>query len=230
MCLSLNYLKSSIGKKQVVATTGLMLILFVIGHLAGNLFMFGGPNAFNHYAEKLRGLRPALYVVEYGLLFVFLTHIFFTYLVVLENIQARGVGYAVSKSVGERSFATRLMPYTGTFLLAFVIWHLIDFTFVDRLGPQGVLPDGKNYELYGVVYNAFMNPVHSGLYIVAMFCLGFHLAHGVQSFAQTFGFNSPRLTPLISFISNLFGFFIAIGFSTIPVFVLLDCVKYKVLL
>ena len=221
------HLSSSIGKKQIVAATGLLLILFVIGHLAGNLFIYGGPEAFNGYAEKLRHLRPFLYFIEYGLLFVFLIHIYFTVWVVLENIQARGQNYAVAKAVGERSLATRLMPYTGTFLLAFIIWHLLDFTFIDQNGPRSFMPDGTQLGLYAIVYNSLCNPYHSLGYVLAMGCLGLHLAHGIQSFFQTYGFNHPRYTPIVQKLSNVLGYLIAFGYSTIPIYVLLDAVKYK---
>ena len=214
------YIKTSIGKKQVVATTGLVLVLFVIGHLAGNLIMFLGPDAFNTYAGKLAGLRPWLYIVECGLLGVFIIHLWITALLVIENYSARPVGYAVRKSVGKRSLATRLMPYTGTVIFAFVIWHLIDFTFADKEGPLSVLADGRSYGLYGVVYNAFSDPIHSALYIIAMMAVGFHLSHGIQSFIQTFGFNHPDYTPMIQKASNSLAVLITLAFSSIPVYVL----------
>ena len=222
-----NCITSSIGKKQIVATTGLLLIIYVVLHLTGNLFIYAGPEAFNGWAAKLHSLGPILRVFEYGLLFTFLIHIYFTYLVVLENMQARGVPYAISKPVGERSLATRLMPYTGTFLFAFVIWHLLDFTFIDHNGPRSMM-NGISMGLYGVVYNAFRNQLHSGLYIMAMGCLGFHLAHGIQSVFQTFGFNHPRYTPLIIEMSDFLGLVIAFSYSTIPILVLLHNARYKV--
>lgn len=222
MSASQQYWTSSIGKKQVVASTGLLLILFVIGHLAGNLLIYLGPEAFNGYAEKLRHLRPGLYVVEVGLLAVFVVHMWFTALVVMENYAARPVRYSVNAAVGERSWGARLMPYTGTVILAFVIWHLLDFTFIDHDGPRSVLSDGKSYHLYGVVYNAFSDPLHSAFYVIAMAAVGFHLSHGIQSFAQTFGFSHPTLTPIIKRMSAALGVIIAVAYSSIPVYVLLQ--------
>lgn len=216
------YLHSSIGKKQIVAATGLLLIVFVIAHLAGNLFIYAGPQAFNDYAQKLTGLRPALYVLELGLLWVFLIHMWVTALLVWENYQARGPRYAVYQPSEKRSLTTRLMPYTGTIILAFVIWHLLDFTFVDREGPRSFMPSGQNLGLYAIVYNSFSNPWHSLGYIVAMMAIGFHLTHGIQSFFQTFGFNHPQYTPLIRKTSDALGVLIAFGYSTIPVYVFMD--------
>ena len=209
------YLKSSIGKKQIVAATGLMLILFVLGHLAGNLLIYLGPEAFNNYAKKLASLRPGLYFIEIGLFLVFLTHIYLTALIVLENVRARSIRYQVYGDSKKRSLATRLMPFTGTYILGFVIWHLLDFTFIDKHGPRAILPDGNDYGLYGVVFNAFADPIHSLFYIIAMMCLGLHLAHGIYSFAQTFGFNQS----LAKKISGSVALFISVAYSSIPVYV-----------
>lgn len=216
----LTYYKSSIGKKQIVAVTGLMLIIFILGHLAGNLLIFLGPDAFNGYAKKLAGLRPGLLVVESALGLVFLTHILTTALLVLQNIAAKGGGgYAVKKMKGAPSLAVRVMPYTGSIIFLFLIFHLLDFTFSDHHGDRSVLWDGQSYGLYGVVVNAFADPVHSSLYILAMFALAFHLAHGVQSFMQTLGFNHPRYTPVVQRVSNYFALFIALAYSSIPFYV-----------
>lgn len=215
-------LRSSIGKKQIVAATGLFLVLFVIGHLLGNLFIYLGPEAFNNYAKKLANLRPGLYAVEAGLLVIFFIHMWLTAVIVIQNRLARPIHYSVCKSVGDRSLATRLMPFTGTIIIAFVIWHLLDFTFSDHHGPLSVLADGQSYGLYGVVYNAFSDPIHSALYIIAMIALGFHLSHGIQSFIQTFGLGHPDHLPAVQKLSNGLGAFIAAVFSSIPVYVLLN--------
>ena len=205
MCLEL--FKSSIGKKQIIAVTGLLLILFLIGHLIGNLLIYGGPDVFNGYAAMLAKARPVVFLIEMALLAVFLIHVLVTLWLVLENIKAAGVSrYAVKKTRAQRSLATQLRIYTGLFLLAFVVWHLFDFTFSDHEGPRSILLN-KSLGLYGVVYNSFLNPIHSGLYIIAMACLGFHLAHGVQSLIQTFGFNDEKYTPMLHKISNFFGAF-----------------------
>src|SRR5690349_11290264 len=128
MCLEL--FKSSIGKKQIVAVTGLLLILYLIAHLIGNLLIYGGPDVFNGYAAMLAKARPFVFIIEIALLAVFIIHILVTIWLVLENIKAAGMSrYAVAKTRGQRSIATQLRVYTGLFLLAFVVWHLFDFTF-----------------------------------------------------------------------------------------------------
>jgi len=215
-----HFIKSSIGKKQIVAITGLMLIGFVITHLAGNLLIFLGPDVFNQYAQKLQNLRPGLYLIEAFLLYIFVVHLWFTALIVYDNIKARPIPYTVNKSSPQRSLATRLMPYTGMAILAFVIWHLLDFTFIDQHGLRSVLSDGKSYGIYGIVYNSFKDPLHSTLYIAAMLALGFHLSHALQSTIQTLGFLNPKYADNIKKFSNALGFFVAVAYSSIPIYIL----------
>jgi succinate dehydrogenase / fumarate reductase cytochrome b subunit len=218
MCFPLR----SITKKQIVAATGLLLIVYLISHLAGNLFIYAGPAFYNAYAAKLETFGPLLRIAEIGLLFVFVLHIWMTALVVLENIKARGglkQRYAVDQPVGRRSLATRLMPWTGTYIFLFVIWHLFDFMYADHSGARSYIA-GKSYGLYGVVVNSFMDPVHSFLYIMAMCFLGLHLAHGVESFLQTWGLKNPKFAPVINQSSHLFALLMVIGYSSIPVYVL----------
>lgn len=192
------------------------------------MFIYGGPDAYNWYAAKLMHLRPGLYIVEFGLALIFFIHIYFTSVLVAENVRARKVRYAVNQPVGKRSLATKLMPYTATYLLIFLIWHLLDFTFTDHSAQKYFL-NGVDLGLYGVVYHAFVDPWHSFGYIVAMFCLGFHLAHGIQSTVQTFGYNHPTFTPLIQNVSNAFGILIAFGYSTIPILIMAHNGRYHLL-
>lgn len=217
------FYRSSIGKKQIVAVTGLLLIGYVIVHLAGNLFIYAGPDVFNGYAKKLASYRPYLYIIEVGLALIFLIHIFTTYLLVLENIKARGPHYKLYRPV-QRSLSTRLMSYSGFIVLVFVICHLLDFTFIDHEGPRSILSDGQSYGLYGVVYNAFFDPLHSGFYIVAMIAVGLHLSHGVESFFQTFGWSDSRLTAIKGW-SNAFAILITFLYSSIPIYVLWSNMK-----
>ena len=195
-----------------------MLILFLISHLAGNLFIYGGPEAFNKYAETLKSLGPVLLVVELLLTLVFVVHIAFTAIVVIDNRRARPVQYAGGLASKERSLATRIMPYTGVILLVYIITHLCDFVFVDTMSAASVF-DGQQLGLYGLVVHTFMNPFKVLWYIVAMMAVGFHLVHAVQSVMQTFGLNHPYYTPIIKKFSLVFGILIALGFSIIPLYV-----------
>jgi succinate dehydrogenase / fumarate reductase cytochrome b subunit len=212
-----HYIHSSIGRKQIVAVTGLLLILFLIGHLAGNLLIYLGPEAYNAYSKKLVSLRPGLYGIEFGLLAVFVTHIYFITILVWENIKARGTRYAVQRPVGKRSIATMLMSYSGLIVLAFVVTHLIDFTFASHEGLRAIV-HGTDWGLYGLVFNTFTDPLKSLWYIIAMCAIALHLSHGVDSFMQTFGLHH---TENMRRWSNFFAIAIALLFSSIPVYVLI---------
>lgn len=212
--------QSSIGRKQIVATTGLLLIIFIIFHLIGNLLFFGGPDLYNGYAAFLAKMHPGLYVIEAVLALIILSHIFMTYVLVYQNIKARPVTYRLISPKAERSFAAQIMPYTGTVVLFFIFYHLWDFTFTPHNGSQSVLNDNVNYGLYGLVYHSFTDWVHSTIYIIAMACIGFHLSHGFESFCQTYGLIHPKYVPRVRFFSNLLGILVGWGFSIIPLYVL----------
>ncbi len=213
------FLNSSIAKKQTVAITGLLLILFIIAHLAGNLFIYGGPRLFNAYAHTLHSMGPLLLLARLGLFVVFLIHIFVTHILLIQNIKARGglKRYAIDQAVGQRSLAEKMMPWSGLYIFVFVIFHILDFAMADQQGPRSFLY-GKSYGLYGLVFNTFRDPVHALLYIVAMCFLGMHLSHGVASFVQTNGFR-PKWVAVIKKSSDYFALIMTIGFSSIPVYV-----------
>jgi succinate dehydrogenase / fumarate reductase cytochrome b subunit len=213
------FLNSSIAKKQTVALTGLLLILFIITHLAGNLFIYGGPKMFNAYAHRLHSLGPLLLIARFGLFVIFVTHISVTYCLVIENIKARGglTRYAVDKAVGQRSLAERIMPWSGLYVFVFIIFHILDFAMADQQGPRTFI-NGTGYGLYGLVFNSFKDPVHAVLYIVAICFLGMHLTHGVQSLVQTSGFR-PKWVSVIKKSGNYFALIMVLGFSSIPIYV-----------
>jgi succinate dehydrogenase / fumarate reductase cytochrome b subunit len=211
-------LGTSILKKQLAAVSGLMLVFFIISHLAGNLFIFGGPEAFNGYAEKLASMGPLLWVARVGLVTVFAMHIYFTFRVTLENLAARRTRYAVYRAVGERSYATRSMFITGVMILLFLFLHLWDFTLAEKEGPFSLVNE-QQLGLYGLVWNRFLNPARAVVYVAAMCAVGLHLAHAVESTFQTFGLHDERFMPLMRTLSAAFGLVIALGFSSIPVYV-----------
>jgi len=215
--------KRSIARKQIVAVTGVLLLVFVFFHLAGNMYIFSGPEKFNSYASVLKKLRPWLYFMEAGLALLALIHIYFTVTLVLENMHARGQRYAVYRSVGERTLGSRLMPFTGSAILLFVFLHIWDFTFAD-FGARSAI-DEVDFGLYGVVYNSFRDPVHSMAYVVAMVALGFHLTHAIQGAVQTFGLGDSRYMPAIRLLSWLIGIAVAVLYISVPVLIGMAIVK-----
>ncbi len=212
-------LNSSIAKKQTVAITGFLLILFIITHLGGNLFIYAGPDVFNSYAHKLHSLGPLLLIPRVLLFIIFVVHIFVIHILVIQNIKARGglKRYAIDQAVGQRSLAERIMVWSGVYILVFVIFHILDFAAADQHGVRSII-HGKSYGLYGLVFNSFKDPIHGLLYIVAVCFLGMHLSHGSQSIVQTCGFR-PKWESVIQKSSDYFALIMVLGYSSIPVYV-----------
>jgi succinate dehydrogenase / fumarate reductase cytochrome b subunit len=219
-------LNSSIIKKQIVALTGLLQGLFILGHLAGNFLIYAGPEAFNGYAEFLASQGKILWFVRGGLLLCFLVHVFFAVQVYLENRSARGgQKYAVAATHGKTTFAKKTMILSGLLVFFFLWLHLVDFTFGEKTGPVTVVTgaaDGDTLGLFGLVWNSFLfneywwRPL---IYILVVCFLGMHLSHGVQSIFQTYGFSHDRITPWIQRLSMILGIVIALAYSSIPAYV-----------
>jgi succinate dehydrogenase / fumarate reductase, cytochrome b subunit len=216
------YFSSSIGKKQIVAISGIGMVLFLLAHLAGNFLIFKGPEALNYYSQSLKDLGALLWVARIGLISMFILHFGFTISLVIQNRRARGVQYDQSLHAKTRKLSTRIMPISGIIVLSYIIKHLIDFTFTHATEMNAVV-NGSNLGLYGMVYNSFLNPATSLFYVIAMIAIGFHLNHGIQSFAQTVGGNHSVYTPYIKKIGASLSVIIALGFSSIPLYVLFGC-------
>ena len=204
-------LGSSIGKKLMMAITGISFCGFLTAHLAGNLTIYGGKEAFNSYAEHLHSLGPLVTVAEIGLLTFALVHVITGIVLFLGNLKARPVRYAVNKSAGGRTLGSATMPYTGVVLLAFIAMHLINFHFVDKTDTT----------IFNIVSDAFRNPVYVVLYILAMIVAAIHVSHGFWSAFQTIGANHPKYMPLIRTLSIVFAVVVGVGFGFLPVYIFL---------
>ena len=205
--------------KQIAAITGFLLILFIITHLGGNLLIYAGPEIFNSYAHKLHSFGPLLLIARALLLIIFLLHIFVIHILVIQNIKARRgrKRHDIDQAVDQRTLAERIMPWSGLYILVFVIFHILDFAAADQHGPRTLI-HGISYGLYGLVFNSFRNPVHGSFYIIAVFLLGMHLSHGVRSIIQSCGFH-PRWEPFIQKCSDYFAVIMIFGFISIPVYI-----------
>ena len=209
---------SSIGSKFLIAFTGLSLVVFLIGHLAGNLLFIAGPAAFNEYSHKLVS-NPLVYVAELGLVAVFLLHIFKTIALVAGSYSARPERYAKkqwAKSKNDRSrksVSSSTMILTGTIMLLFVVTHLATFKF----GTYYETPDGIR-DLYRLQLAVFSNSGYVAFYVVAMGVIVFHLWHGVSSAMQSFGINSPTWTPRIQLAGRGLVVVLGIGFAILPIY------------
>jgi succinate dehydrogenase / fumarate reductase cytochrome b subunit len=215
-----------VGKKMIVAVTGIVLIAFVVGHLLGNLQIFLGPDWVNSYAEHLRALGPLLWVIRVFLLVNLLAHIYFTIKLVIENRRARPVPYQQKEHV-KATFASRYMAMSGLVVLAFILYHLAHFT-VRVTDPRFLLlkADPLNrYDVYSMMVYGFQNIFVSAFYILGMFLLALHLSHGTSSFFQSLGVNDKKLTPRLALGGRIFAWLIFVGYTSIPVAVLLHLVK-----
>uniref|UniRef100_A0A7C4MPH0 Succinate dehydrogenase cytochrome b subunit n=1 Tax=Desulfatirhabdium butyrativorans TaxID=340467 RepID=A0A7C4MPH0_9BACT len=200
---------SSIGKKLMMAVSGLCFCGFLAAHLAGNLFIYGGKDAFNAYASHLHSLGPLLTIAEFGLLFLALVHVVSGLVLFYQNWSARPERYQVNATAGGRTIGSATMPYTGLILLAFVLFHLFQFHFVDK----------TTRTIFDIVSTAFRNPVNVGLYVLVMVVAAIHVSHGFWSAFQTLGANHPKYMPAIRLLSILFSLIVGIGFGFIPVYV-----------
>ena len=202
---------SSVGKKMLMAATGLGLIGFLAVHLLGNVMAFAGAEAFNGYAAKLHSLQPYLSVFNIGLAVLGLVHIVIGTILFFENLKARPNRYNVYKNPGGRTIASDTMPYTGILILIFVIFHLFKFTFVDK----SVTP------IYQLMAATFTNLMWVLLYVAAMVIVAVHISHGFWSMFQTFGINHPHHMPLIIKLGLLVTFVFGIGFGILPIYLLI---------
>jgi succinate dehydrogenase / fumarate reductase cytochrome b subunit len=220
------FYRSSIGKKIIVALTGLILIGFIIGHLLGNLQIFFGPEYINSYAEKLRSLGVFLWVIRASLLVTVLLHIWFTISLAIDNRRARPEAYK-KKSHVKATFASRSMAMSGLILLAFIVFHIAHFT-VRVTDPRFQLlkADPLNrYDVFSMMVYGFQSPLVSGFYIVAMFLLALHLSHGASSFFQSLGLNDKKLTPRLASLGRIFAWLMFVGYISIPVAILLGLIQ-----
>jgi succinate dehydrogenase / fumarate reductase cytochrome b subunit len=213
------FLSSLITTKLIVGITGLLLFLYLILHIAGNLMVFLGQDAFNRYSYALMS-NPLVVPVELGLVIVFLIHFFKAIRVTLQNRTARPVPYAVKKMAGgasQKSLASSTMIVTGLALLVFIPIHVKMF----KYGPEYQYGATAMRDLYRVEMENFRSPLAVGLYVLAMVVVGFHLWHGVASSFQSLGLSGPRVTPFIRKTGKAFAVLIAAGFIAIAVWAFL---------
>ena len=203
--------RSSVGKKSIMAASGLLLTLFICTHLLGNSISFLGREAFNSYAERLHSLGALIYLFELGLLTLFLIHILTGVILYLENLGARPSRYSVDTSEGGRSWGSRTMPYTGVIILVFIIVHLMNFHFTDKRVP-----------IADLVRELQSSPGLVFFYIFSLVALALHLSHGFWSLFQSIGFNHEKYNQLLLKGALAFSILVGIVFTLIPVLALVS--------
>lgn len=211
---------ASIGRKLLAATTGFLLIAFLIGHLFGNLKVFQGQESLNAYAAFLQG-HPLVWVFRAGLLTVFVLHIWATLSLARENRAARPVPYSRYRPQAA-SVVSRSMALSGILILFFVIYHLLHFTF-GIIGPGGseFTQAHGQLDVYTMVVQSFRNPWIAGIYVVAMVILGLHLLHGAASAFQTIGVRHESYDGLVKGFSLAVVAVLALGNAAIALLIFL---------
>ncbi len=227
--------KSSLGKKFVMATTGALLFLFVIGHLVGNLQIFLGPEAINRYGHFLQSNVELLWTVRVCLLAIVLLHIWSAAKVSRENKTARPVGYAGDPAAPAATYASRTMLMSGLIIAAFLIYHLLHYTVqvkaINFTGTDFVsLHDEKGrHDVYAMMILGFRQPLVAGCYIIAMALLCLHLSHGVYAMFQSLGIKVGFCPCLPKCLAKWGSILIFLGYISIPLAVLLRLIGKEVM-
>ena len=214
------------GKKYVMAISGCVLFLFVVGHLLGNLQVFLGPEAINRYGYFLQSNVELLWPVRLFLILMVVLHIWSAIKLSLENNAARPVAYAQYQPVGS-THASRTMLMSGIIILIFVIYHLLHYTvmvqYINLTGQNFAdFVDSKNrHDIFKMMVVGFSNPWVSGFYIIGMALLCLHLSHGVSSMFQSLGLKNKIYGPFLDQFARVVAVLIFFGYTSIPVAILL---------
>jgi succinate dehydrogenase / fumarate reductase cytochrome b subunit len=213
-----------IGKKLVMAVTGVMLFGYVVGHLAGNLQVYMGPEQLNAYAAFLHSHTALLWGARAALLAAVILHIGSSFLLWLDKRRARPVGY-IKKDDVPAAYASRTMMWSGPIVAAFVVFHVLHLT----TGSVGLgyrapaeVAGAEIFYAYENLVAGFRHPLVSLAYIVAIVLLSFHLYHGLWSMFQSVGFSHPRYTPILKRLAHGITVLIAAGYISIPLYVMIS--------
>jgi succinate dehydrogenase / fumarate reductase cytochrome b subunit len=224
----LRFYRSTIGKKVIMAVTGLMLVVFVIGHMAGNLQVFIGPAKMNTYAAFLQGLGEFLWLARLGLLAAVLLHILMAWQLTQISRKARPVSYTV-RQPQVSTVASRTMRWGGVLLLVFIVFHILHFTtgtvFPMASQPDAMYPAFTHTNVYGNVVSAFRVWWVTLFYVVAMLFLMLHLFHGAWSSLRTLGLAKPSPHPLHRRLATAIALIVWLGFTAVPVAVFLGVIR-----
>lgn len=214
----LQYLKSSIGRKQTMGVAGAALVGFLIGHLLGNFQLLNpdpaaAQTAYNAYTKFLTGLKPLIWFIEAGLIGIFAWHVGIATWLKWQNRKAAGSGrYAVSATVGSATPASYTMYCSGSIIFLFAVAHLAVFKF----GTHYLYQDAKGdliRDMWLTTVQFFGNPVYTALYVGALLVVGLHLFHAIPSLFRTFGLDHPKWTPAFTLCGWLLAAALGLGFA-----------------
>jgi len=211
-------LVTTVARKVIMALTGVVLTGFVLIHMIGNLLLYQGPEALNHYGELLQSKPPLVWTARLVLLACVALHIWAATTLTLANWAARPVGYR--KTAYEAStYASRTMRWGGPLLLLFIVYHLLHFT------VGSVHPDFVRGDVYHNVIIGFQNPLVAFFYALSMVALSMHLFHGVESMLQTMGLSHPKYNGLRKVIGVAYAAVVAVGNLSFPLSVFFGLVR-----
>jgi len=203
--------ESSVGKKAIMAVTGLILVAYLVTHVLANLLVFTGPDRINAYAALLHSTGGALWAARIVLLVALVLHIVAATQLALRRRAARPVGYAAGREPQVSTLASRTIRWGGALLLVFIVYHILHFTI------GNVHPDFIELDPYHNVTTGFRSPLVALFYLVAMAALGLHLYHGLWSSGRSLGVSPPSPRPLRRGVALVLGGFIWLGFTVIVV-------------
>ncbi len=217
--------QSSVGRKIIMAVTGIVLVGFVCVHLLGNSSMFVGADAINAYAQKLHSLGPFVWVFRLVMLVAFALHIAFGIQLTLENKAATPEANVQVKRL-KTGFGAETMIVSGLVMLAFVIYHLLHFT-VRVTNPEIYVPLGDHgmVDVYFMVVNGFKSVLPVIIYLAGMLFLFLHVSHGFQSLFQTLGLSNDKSLPVTGTVSKLVGYVLLLGYIAIPLSIVFGYIK-----
>lgn len=213
-------LLTSIGMKSIMAVTGMILVVFLIGHFIGNALVFVGPEALNGYSAMLHNSHGLLWVARAVLLVSVALHIWSAFQLYAKNTAARPERYKVKRDVAT-NYAARTMMWSGPILLGFIVYHLAHLTFGVTPGPY----QHSHTDVYSNVVRGFSIWWVSAFYIVSMLALGNHLFHGTWSMFQSLGINHPAYNKRLMHLALGITLFVTLGDISIPLAVLLGIVR-----
>ncbi len=220
--------QSSLGKKYVMAVSGLLLFLFVIAHMLGNLQIFLGREFINSYAHFLKSSPELLWPGRIGLLVLAILHVITAIQLARENSKARPVGYDSGKVYGA-SFASQAVLFSGLIVLAFIVYHLLHFTIgviqTDALTYTEIYKGETRHDVYKMMVEGFSNPWISMIYLICMGLLCLHLSHGVSSMFQSLGWKKNSFRGAINNFARISALVIFLGNCAIPIAIMLGYVK-----
>jgi len=223
----LNFITTPIGGKIIMALSGAMILLFIIGHALGNLLIFSGPNSLNTYAYWLQN-SPMLWVFRLTMLAFLILHSLLAIRLYFQNRSARPVQYAVESDI-QLTFSSKTMIFSGLIIFAFIAFHIAHLTlgWVSTTSLD-IEVDNKMIDVYANVVRGFQQPSISIFYVVSVLIIGLHLHHSIKSLFQTLGFHHQNFHQFIDYLAPALITVLTLAFMSIPLAALFGFLPFPI--